>query len=156
MSFQIGSSSRSPQSLSSLVMPQQSIASSLGLSSLSQSTDQVQVGVLSSLPQQGSQSSISQAMTQLSQISIVSQQSPMGGIGTQQVNRDQALPAQSRIPSVVQQQQNISVPTSMSNSLQQRPKPQRSKLPPPSKVMGFKYIVTVSCTSLAEDVHSVY
>uniref|UniRef100_A0A0B7BCL0 UBA domain-containing protein n=1 Tax=Arion vulgaris TaxID=1028688 RepID=A0A0B7BCL0_9EUPU len=134
-SIGIGSSSRPPQSLSSLDIQQQSMSNSLGLSSLNQSSGQVQAGVLSSLPQQGPQS-VTQTLTHLSQISMDSQESALGDIGAQ-VSRVQALSVQSRIPSVIQQQQqqqNISIPTSMSNILQQRPKPQKSKLPPPSKI----------------------
>ncbi|CAL1527721.1 unnamed protein product [Lymnaea stagnalis] len=129
----IGSSSRPPVSLNSLTMPQQSSANTLGLSSLSQSTGHVQGGasVLVNLSQQGNQSSMSQTITQLSQISQSASQgiSQIGLSSQQQSNRDQVPPAQSRIPSVMQQQQQ-----SMSASLQQRPKPQRSKLPPPSKI----------------------
>ncbi|KAH9500843.1 hypothetical protein Btru_073146 [Bulinus truncatus] len=127
----IGSASRPPASLNSLTIPQQSSTNTLGLSSLTQSSGHVQGSVvLGSLTQQGTQSS----MSQMSQISQSANQaiSQMGLSSQQQSNRDQASSAQSRIPSVMQQQQNL--PTSLSASLQQRPKPQRSKLPPPSKI----------------------
>ncbi|BFY97711.1 hypothetical protein BsWGS_00750 [Bradybaena similaris] len=132
----IGTSSRPPQSYSSLTMSQQSVTNALGLSSLAQNSEQVQVGVLSSLPQQGPQSSMTQTMTQLSQMGIPTQQNQLGSIGVQQQPGEQNPPTQSRIPSVMQQQQqqqNMPVPNSMTNSLQ-RPKPQKSKLPPPSKI----------------------
>ncbi|CAG5121731.1 unnamed protein product, partial [Candidula unifasciata] len=132
----IGTSSRPPQSYSSLSMSQQSVTSALGLSSLAQNSEQVQVGVLSSLPQQASQSSISQTMTQLSQMGIPTQQNQLGSIGGQQQTGEQNPQSQSRISSVMQQQQQqqgMPVPGSMTNSLQ-RPKPQKSKLPPPSKI----------------------
>ncbi|GFS00400.1 ubiquitin-associated protein 2, partial [Elysia marginata] len=124
----IGSSTRGPQSMNSLSMSQQSATDSLGLSSLAQSTSPPGVGVLPSLTQPGSQSSITQ-MSQISQ-SVSQAMSQIGGMGSQN------LPAQSRIPSVQQQQQqnNMGAPVNLSSSLQQRPKPQRSKLPPPSKI----------------------
>ncbi|XP_059165649.1 protein lingerer-like isoform X3 [Physella acuta] len=119
----IGSSTRPPQST----------PNSLGLSSLTQSSSHVQGGVLSNLNQPGQQSSLSQSITQLSQITQSSQVMSQISMGSQQSNRDQSQTAQSRITSVMQQQQNMSIP-SMNNNLQQRPKPQRSKLPPPSKI----------------------
>lgn len=122
---QIGSSTRPPQST----------PNTLGLSSLTQSSSHVQGGVLSNLNQPGQQSSLSQSITQLSQITQSSQVMSQIGMNSQQSNRDQSQTAQSRITSVMQQQQNMSIPTSMNNNLQQRPKPQRSKLPPPSKVI---------------------
>ncbi|XP_055868175.1 protein lingerer isoform X2 [Biomphalaria glabrata] len=126
----IGSASRAPAS--SLTIPQQSSSNTLGLSSLTQSSGHVQSSVLGNLAQ-GSQSSMSQTMTQLSQITQSSNQAI--GLGSQQSSRDQAPPAQSRIQSVMQQQQQQqNIPTSLSASLQQRPKPPRSKLPPPSKI----------------------
>ncbi|KAK3761060.1 hypothetical protein RRG08_022466 [Elysia crispata] len=111
----IGSSTRGPHSMNSLSISQQSTSDSLGMSSLAQSTSPPGVGVLPSLPQPGSQ------MSQISQ-SVSQAMSQIGGMNSQN------LPAQSRIPSVQQQQQTLG------SSLQQRPKPQRSKLPPPSKI----------------------
>ncbi|GFO10072.1 ubiquitin-associated protein 2 [Plakobranchus ocellatus] len=126
----IGSSTRGPQSLNPLSMSQQSTSDSLGLSSLAPQSSSSGVGVLSSLPQPGPQT----GMTQMSQISqSVSQAMSQIGMGSQQ-----NLPPQSRVPSVQQQQQqqqqSMGAAVSLSSSLQQRPKPQKSKLPPPSKI----------------------
>ncbi|RUS84987.1 hypothetical protein EGW08_007232, partial [Elysia chlorotica] len=114
----IGSSSRGPHAMNSLSMTQQSTSDSLGLSTLAQSTSSPGVGVLPTSPSSMTQmSQISQSVSQaMSQIS--------GGMSSQN------LSAQSRIPSVQQQQQQ----QSLAGGLQQRPKPQRSKLPPPSKI----------------------